>query len=157
MRHGRRRIGPSGAIVSANHVSANCRNLFPQRPAAALSSCTMAGARQDGPPPSVFLSYARADDEDGFVRAVHDTGLSGMLWVNFFDSIEFIDKSTGTSLGRVPSYTLVNAKLWYPFRLGKADGRVFLQGFNLLDKVHREHPQGQEYGLLAMAGVEIAW
>ncbi|HEX8111449.1 MAG TPA: TIR domain-containing protein, partial [Kofleriaceae bacterium] len=33
----------------------------------------MAGARQEPTLPSVFLSYARADDEDGFVREVYDT------------------------------------------------------------------------------------
>jgi outer membrane receptor for ferrienterochelin and colicin len=91
------------------------------------------------------------------VRAVQEAHLSGMLWVTLFDSVEFIDKSTRGRLGGVPSYTLVNAKLWYPFHLGKADGRVFLQGFNILDRVHREHPEGDEYGLLAMAGVELAW
>ena len=51
----------------------------------------------------------------------------------------------------------MNAKIWYPIRLGNADGRIFLQGFNLLDNVHREYPEAQEYGLLALAGVEIAW
>jgi outer membrane receptor for ferrienterochelin and colicin len=91
------------------------------------------------------------------VRVVHEGSLSGMFWLNFFDSIEFIDKATALPLGSVPSYTLLNAKLWYPFRLGKAKGQVFLQGFNLLDKVHREHPDGDEYGLIAMAGVELAW
>ena len=33
----------------------------------------MAGTGSDGRLPSIFLSYARADDEDGFVRAVHET------------------------------------------------------------------------------------
>jgi iron complex outermembrane receptor protein len=91
------------------------------------------------------------------VRLIQKEGLSGMLWVNFFDHIEFLDKSSGTSLGSVPSYTLLNLKIWHPFRLGTADGKIFLQGFNLLDNVHREHPQGEEYGLLALAGVEVAW
>ena len=91
------------------------------------------------------------------VRVVNEKSLSGMFWVNFFDSIEFVDKATALPLGSVPSYTLLNAKLWYPFSWGKANGRVFLQGFNLLDRIHREHPQGDEYGLIAMAGVEVAW
>jgi iron complex outermembrane receptor protein len=91
------------------------------------------------------------------LRLIHEGGLSGMLWINFFDRIEFLDKSTGNSLGSVPSYTLLNMKVWHPFRLGNAEGKVFLQGFNLLDNVHREHPQGDEYGLLGLAGVEIAW
>jgi len=91
------------------------------------------------------------------IRLVQKDGLSGMLWVNFFDHVVFQDKSTGADLGSVPSYTLVNMKLWHPFRLGNAEGNVFLQGFNLLDNVHKEHPQGDAYGLLALAGVEIAW
>ncbi len=91
------------------------------------------------------------------IRVISPQGLSGMLWVNYFDEVDFTDKKTGRSLGRVPAYILVNAKIWHPFRLGKAEGRVFLQGFNLLDNVHREHPQGDEYGLLGLAGVEIAW
>jgi iron complex outermembrane receptor protein len=91
------------------------------------------------------------------MRVINEKSLSGMLWVNFFDAVEFRDKNTGASLGAVPSYALLNAKLWYPIRLGNADGRIFLQGFNLLDNVHREYPEAQEYGLLALAGVEIAW
>ena len=91
------------------------------------------------------------------IRVNSPKGLSGMLWVNYFDDVQFTDKKSGRSLGSVPAYTLVNAKVWYPFRFGKAEGKVFLQGFNLLDNVHREHPQGEEYGLLALAGVELAW
>jgi iron complex outermembrane receptor protein len=91
------------------------------------------------------------------LRVINEKSLSGMLWVNFFDAAEFRNKSDGSIIGSVPSYTLLNAKIWYPIRLGNADGRIFLQGFNLLDNVHREYPEGQEYGLLALAGVEIAW
>jgi iron complex outermembrane receptor protein len=90
-------------------------------------------------------------------RVINEKSLSGMLWVNYFGAVEFRDKFSGASLGSVPSYVLLNAKIWYPIRLGSADGRVFLQGFNLLDNVHREYPGTQEYGLLALAGVEIAW
>lgn len=91
------------------------------------------------------------------VRLITEKSLSGMLWINFFDRVEFTDKSTKTSLGSVPSYTLVNAKLWYPVHLGKADGKLFVQGFNLLDHVHREYISTDPYGLIAMAGVEISW
>jgi len=91
------------------------------------------------------------------IRVNSEKGLSGMLWMNYFDEVEFRDKKTGTSLGSVPPYALLNAKVWHPFRFGKAEGRVFLQGFNLLSNDHKEHPQGDSYGLLALAGVEIAW
>jgi iron complex outermembrane receptor protein len=91
------------------------------------------------------------------LRVINEKSLSGMLWVNFFDAAEFRNKGDGSLIGSVPSYTLLNAKIWYPIKLGNADGRIFLQGFNLLDNVHREYPEAQEYGLLALAGVEIAW
>jgi iron complex outermembrane receptor protein len=91
------------------------------------------------------------------VRVINEKGLSGMLWMNFFDRVDFTDKNTGLSLGSVPSYALLNAKVWYPIRLGNADGKLFLQAFNLLDNVHREYIQSKTYGLMALAGVEIAW
>jgi iron complex outermembrane receptor protein len=91
-------------------------------------------------------------------RVVNRDSLSGMLWVNFFDEVTFLDpNNTVQPAPSVPAYTIVNAKVWYPIKLGKADGRVFAQGFNLLDNVHKEHPNGDAYGLIAMAGFEIAW
>jgi iron complex outermembrane receptor protein len=89
------------------------------------------------------------------IRSTHLDNLSGMLWVTFFDRSEFVDRPTGVPLGTTPAYTLVNARVWYPFKLGAADGKVYVEGFNLLDHVHQEHPQGDFYGLIAMAGVEV--
>ena len=80
-----------------------------------------------------------------------------MLWVNFFDEITFTAKTNGQHVGHVPAYALLNGKLWYPIKVGSADGKVFLQGLNLTNHVHREHPNGEEYGLIGMAGVELAW
>lgn len=92
------------------------------------------------------------------VRVVNRESLSGMLWVNFFDEVTFLDPNNTTQPApTVPAYTLVNAKIWYPVTLGRVDGKVFAQGFNLLDNVHKEHPNGDAYGLIAMAGVELAW
>jgi iron complex outermembrane receptor protein len=91
------------------------------------------------------------------VRIINEKGLSGMLWMNYFDRVEFTDKNTTKPLGSVSSYALLNAKVWYPIRLGNADGKLFLQAFNLLDNVHREYIDSESYGLLALAGVEIAW
>jgi len=80
-----------------------------------------------------------------------------MLWTNFFDEITFTDKFTGQHVGHVPAYALLNGKVWYPFKLGSADGKVFAQGFNMTNHIHREHPDGQEYGAIALAGVELFW
>ena len=93
----------------------------------------------------------------GGVRVSPKDALSGMLWVSFFDRSDFVDRSTGTSLGTVPAYTLVNARVWYPVKLGAADGRLFVEGLNILDHNHQEHPQGDSYGLTAMAGLEISY
>jgi outer membrane receptor for ferrienterochelin and colicin len=84
--------------------------------------------------------------------------LGAMVWGTFFDESDFQEKgATATNLGGVPAYTLLNLKVWYPFKLGSAEGKVFLQGFNLLDNVHKEHPDGDAYGLIGSAGVELAW
>jgi hypothetical protein len=51
----------------------------------------------------------------------------------------------------------VNAKIRYPIRVGKADGKLFVEAFNLLNNVHREYIGTDPYGIIASAGVEIAW
>jgi outer membrane receptor for ferrienterochelin and colicin len=91
------------------------------------------------------------------VRYVQERSISGMVWANVFDEITFTSKTNGQHVGHVPAYALLNGKVWYPVKVGSADGKVFLQGFNLTNHVHREHPDGEEYGLLGMAGVELAW
>jgi iron complex outermembrane receptor protein len=92
---------------------------------------------------------------NGGVRSTHPDSLSGMLWITYFDRSEFIDRPTGSPLGSTPAYTLVNARIWYPFHVGRTEGKVFVEGFNLLDHIHQEHPQGDFYGLIATAGVEL--
>lgn len=91
------------------------------------------------------------------VQPAEGRGLGAMVWGTFFDESVFQEKANGAPLGGVPAYTLLNGKIWYPFTAGSAKGKVFLQGFNLLDRVHREHPDGQEYGLIGSVGVEIDW
>jgi outer membrane receptor protein involved in Fe transport len=86
-----------------------------------------------------------------------NAGLGAMLWATFFDESEFQEKGGGPFLGGVPAYTLLNGRVWYPFRVGSADGKVFLEGFNMLDHRHREHADGNAYGLIGVAGVEIGW
>jgi iron complex outermembrane receptor protein len=84
--------------------------------------------------------------------------LGAMVWGTFYDESEFQEKGdNGANLGGVPAYTLLNLRVWYPFKVGNAEGRVYLQGFNLLDHVHKEHPDGDAYGLIGSAGVELFW
>jgi iron complex outermembrane receptor protein len=82
------------------------------------------------------------------VRVSTASGISGMLWLNYMDEVEF-------GGGRVDDYVLVNGQVSFP--LGDGPNRVFLQGFNLLDDKHREHPEAQEYGVILMAGVTLTW
>lgn len=86
-----------------------------------------------------------------------DKPWGAMLWATFFDDIEFIDTATGASLGKLDEYALLNARVWRTFKLPGVDGRIFLQAFNLLDHDHREHAQGESYGLLFMGGLDLAW
>jgi iron complex outermembrane recepter protein len=83
--------------------------------------------------------------------------LTGSLWATFFDEVEFVDPAGGgVVIGSVDAYILLNARIAYqPFEGNKTI--VFLQAFNLLDHDHREHPQGNSYGLLLQAGFEARW
>ena len=79
-----------------------------------------------------------------------------MLWVTFTDEVKYINPD-GLVIGTADNYAMLNARIAYQFKAGMADGKVYLQAFNLLDHDHREHAEGHRYGLLAMAGLEIAW
>ena len=63
-----------------------------------------------------------------------------------------------TVFGGVPvdSYVLLNGSVSYSFRAGSGQGSVYLRVFNTLDQ-HREHPDGQSYGAMVMAGVSVTW
>ncbi len=76
--------------------------------------------------------------------------VQGMAWVSFFDDVEFAG-------GRVPQHALVNGRISVPFTVGESRGRLFVEGFNLLNRVHRETPDGDEYGILLSAGVSVRW
>ncbi len=39
----------------------------------------------------------------------------------------------------------------------RATGQAFIRFFNLLNDKHREHPQGDEYGLIMTAGLQFDW
>jgi outer membrane receptor protein involved in Fe transport len=78
-------------------------------------------------------------------------GFSAMLWANYNDS---------TELDGIPidSYFLVNGSISYRFPVASGStGQVFVRFFNLLDDDHREHPQGDEYGLIFTAGLQFDW
>ena len=80
-----------------------------------------------------------------------------ILWSTYFDDVTFVDAFTRQPQGSVREYALLNAQVAYHLKLGAADGKAFVQAFNLLDHKHREHPEGQSYGLILTGGVEIAW
>jgi outer membrane receptor protein involved in Fe transport len=84
------------------------------------------------------------------------TGWSAMAWIAFTDDVTYADPAGGI-IGKADLYALVNAKVAYRFKMGGSDGKVYVQAFNLLDHDHREHAEGQAYGILAMAGLELAW
>ena len=76
---------------------------------------------------------------------------SGMLWANFRGSTELDDVA-------IDSYVLVNGSVSYNFDVAwGATGQAFIRFFNLLNDKHREHPQGDEYGLIMTAGLQFDW
>ena len=44
----------------------------------------------------------------------------------------------------------------FPIAL-EANGSAFIRFFNLLNDIHKEHPDGDEYGLILTGGLEIDW
>jgi iron complex outermembrane receptor protein len=92
----------------------------------------------------------------GGIRLTSNPGFSGSLWVSAIDDVEFVDPA-GVSLGAVDGYLLLNARLSHGFQWEKVRGSLFVQAFNALDHDHREHPSGDEYGLLFSAGAELTW
>jgi iron complex outermembrane receptor protein len=83
------------------------------------------------------------------------TPLVAMVWATFFDEVEYTDTATGLSMGEVDAFALLNARVTADLPIPGA--RAFLQAFNLLDHDHREQPQGDSYGLLLMAGLDVTW
>jgi iron complex outermembrane receptor protein len=77
-------------------------------------------------------------------------GLSGMVWVTAFDEVLFEG-------GRAPAYALLNGRVAYDFKLGQVRGQIFIQAFNMLDKVHREDPSADAYGALVLGGANLSF
>lgn len=83
-------------------------------------------------------------------RALIESDVTAMLWGSYFDET--------FQFGRqVPDYVLLNGRVTLHVASGAVEGRVFLQGFNLLDDDHRENGDGDSYGIMAMAGAEFEW
>lgn len=78
---------------------------------------------------------------------------SVMLWANWRDASEF-------DAIPVDSYLLLNGSVSYRFDVAHKDsgpGQAFVRFFNLLNDKHREHPQGDEYGLIITGGLQFDW
>ena len=78
-------------------------------------------------------------------------GLNAMLWANYYGA---------SDLNGVPidSYILVNGSVSYTMPLaGRSTGQVFIRFFNLLNDKHREHPEGDAYGLIFTGGFQFDW
>ena len=76
---------------------------------------------------------------------------NAMLWANFKGSTELDDIA-------LDSYVLVNGSVSYNFPIASGTtGSAFIRFFNLLNDKHKEHPNGDEYGLILTSGIEIDW
>ncbi len=93
----------------------------------------------------------------GLRKTFNEERITAVLWATFFDDVEFVDPAGGGAIGAVDAYTLLNARISWRPPLGDGRSHVFLQAFNLLDHDHREHPEGDSYGLILMGGVELVW
>jgi outer membrane receptor protein involved in Fe transport len=81
-----------------------------------------------------------------------------MLWWTFFDETEGYDPAGVGALGNpVDAYNLLNLRAAWNFMRRQTDATIFVQAFNLLDQDHREHPEGDPYGLILVGGLELKW
>lgn len=91
-------------------------------------------------------------------RLTASGGFSAMLWVTYFDDVEFSDPTGNVFLGTVDDYALLNLRVSYRFSLGdRKEALAFVQAFNAFDRDHLEHIEGDRYGLLLTAGFEVRW
>ncbi len=95
------------------------------------------------------IATAPRNKANAGLRMSTEWGLSAMVWVNYFDETVF----SGVP---VDSYVLLNGSISYAFTAGRSQGSVYLRAFNTVDQ-HREHPDGQSYGAMVMAGVSFTW
>ena len=91
------------------------------------------------------------------VRYTNSQGWAAILWATAFERIQFENPQGHRLPGEAPGYALLNARVSYSFSLDAAKGTVFIQGLNILDHDHKEHPQGDSYGAIVTAGVDLSW
>jgi iron complex outermembrane receptor protein len=94
---------------------------------------------------------------NGGVRVALEGDLTLSAWATFFDDVGFLATSGVPSSRKVDEYALVNARVAKGLTLGEVRGTAFVQAFNLLDHDHLEQPEGDAYGLIVMAGLEVSW
>jgi iron complex outermembrane receptor protein len=80
-------------------------------------------------------------------------GITGMLWASYFGAVDFDVPQTLHN----PPYTLLNGRIAYTLKDGPTRAEAFLQGFNMLDKKHRENPTTDEFGALLMGGLNVSF
>ncbi len=74
-----------------------------------------------------------------------------MLWANYYDKTELYGDG-------IDSYVLVNGSINYGFLFSnRTTGKVFIRITNLLDDLHREHPEGDAYGMILSSGFQVDW
>jgi outer membrane receptor protein involved in Fe transport len=91
------------------------------------------------------------------LRFTNSGGWGAILWATAFDSTQFDDPTGLTTPEKADAYALLNARVSWSFSLAKARGSLFVQGLNILDHDHREHPEGDSYGAILSGGVDLAW
>ncbi len=91
------------------------------------------------------------------IRFTNSGGWGATLWVTAVDTIQFVDPNGDPLEGEAEAYALLNARVSYSFTIDATRGTVFVQGLNILDHDHREHPHGDSYGAVVNAGVEVSW
>jgi iron complex outermembrane recepter protein len=91
------------------------------------------------------------------LRYTNSYGWAAILWATAFERVQFEDPDGHRLPGEAPGYALLNARVSYSFALDAAKGTLFVQGLNILDHDHREHPHGDSYGALLTAGIDLSW
>jgi iron complex outermembrane receptor protein len=84
------------------------------------------------------------------IRVSTPRRLAGMLWVNYVDEIEILGEA-------VDEYALLNGQVSYTFSVDRTETTVYVKALNMLNVVHREHPEAQRHGLMFMAGLSLLW
>ncbi len=92
------------------------------------------------------------------VRVDVGEGVAASLWTTFFDDTRGYDPALLGKLDtKTDEYVLLNARVTWTFLDDPARATAFLEAFNMLDHDHREHPEGDSYGLLLSGGLEVRW